>query len=35
MGEFDAARAVWRKAHDSDPENAALKDTLKRLKVKL
>ena len=35
MGEFDAARAVWRKAHDNDPENAALKDTLKRLKVKL
>lgn len=32
MGEFDAARAVWRKAHDNDPENAALKDTLKRLR---
>lgn len=35
LGESDAARAVWRKAHGSDPENTALKDTLKRLKVKL
>ena len=35
MGQPDAARAVWRKAYDADPENAALAATLKRLKVKL
>ena len=35
MGQPDAARAVWRKAYEADPENAALAATLKRLKVKL
>jgi tetratricopeptide (TPR) repeat protein len=35
LGQQDAARAVWRKAQGSDPDNTALQKTLKRLKVKL
>ena len=33
MGQPDAARAVWRKALGSEPDNSALQETLKRLRV--
>ncbi len=33
MGQPDAARAVWRKALGSEPDNSALQKTLKRLRV--
>jgi len=30
MGDRDAARAVWDKAHKDAPDNAVLKETLRR-----
>jgi tetratricopeptide (TPR) repeat protein len=34
-GEHDAARKLWREAHDKDPKNEALKSTLARLRASL
>ena len=35
QGQQDEARAVWRQARERDPKNEALKETLKRLRVRL
>lgn len=35
MGEHAAARAVWRRARNAEPESEALRDTLARIKVRL
>ena len=35
MGQQDKAREVWRKGHQSEPDNETLVETLKRLGVQL
>jgi tetratricopeptide (TPR) repeat protein len=35
LGERDAARAIWRESRDIEPDNETLRNTLRRLKVRL